>query len=341
MIERFFYFRTKMIRMKFDKFKYLFLSIIITSFLLSGCNNPFKVDLSDIPSCNIKIDRYEEALFAQSLSESRFQELQESYPLFLGNMPLSEEQKLQLTNYVDDPFLQKLKDESIKAFPNLYHQEKQLDDIFKHLQYYFPSFQCPGIYTYISGSQELPYYQDQTVLVSIDRYFGFEHEFYNMAGIPKYIQVRMKPAYFERDIIESIAKYYIPEPSPDESLLSHMIYYGKIIYFIKSMYPQISDEVLFAQTKYHLQWLEDKKENLWRYYIENELLFKTDYETYKKFISDAPFTSVLGDDSAPRTGRWIGYHIVFKFMQNNKVSLAQMLQTQGDQEFLNRSAYKP
>lgn len=310
-------------------------------FFVFSCKNNFDVDLSDVEKCNVKIDRYEQALFSQDLNEERIKELQQNYPLFLGNLPLEDNQKQQLENYVKDPYLQKIYDETQKKFPDFNEENAKLSHAFEHIKYYFPSFQYPKIYSYISGSQEEAYYQDHIVIFSVDRYFGFGHESYNMAGIPKYIQAQMKPKYIERDIIDAIASFYIREPVADASIISHMIYQGKKIYFIKSMLPNITDEVLFAQTEHHLKWLEDKRKNLWRYYIENELLYQSDYETYKKFIADAPFTSVLGDDSAPKTGRWLGYHIVLSFMKNNELSLSEMIQLKGDQEFLNRSKYKP
>lgn len=319
----------------------IYFFVFIWALMVISCSNPFKADLSNIEKFDVKIVRYEEALFQSSLSEERIAELQIKFPLFLGNAPLNAQQIIQLQNYVSDPFLQKLYDESQTEFPNLHSLETELSLAFRYIKYYFPSFENPQIYSYISGSQEAVFYQDQTAIIALDRYFGFGHEFYNMAGIPKYMQAKMKPEYMLRDVLEGIAKFYIVEPSPDESLLTHMIYHGKIMYFIKAMFPQISDEVLFAQTEFHLKWLQEKRQNLWRYYIENQLLFKSDYETYKKFISEAPFTSVLGDDSAPRTGRWLGYQIVYSYMKNNKTDLKNMIQKQGDQEFLNQSKYKP
>lgn len=318
----------------------LFFFVLLILFL-PACNNSFQVDLSGVEKSNIKIQRYDKDLFSQALNDNRLQELQDKYPLFLGNQKLNNQQKEQLTNYIKDPYLQKLNEESQKKFPNLSQEEAQLSKAFEHIRYYFSSFKYPQVFTYISGSQEKAYYQDHTLIISIDRYLGVNHESYDMAGIPKYLQKNMSPQFLCRDAIEAIAKSYIPEPTPDENILTHMIYHGKLLYFIKSMIPEIHDDILFTQTDTHIQWLEEKRKDLWRYYIENQLLFKSDYETYKKFITEAPFTSVLGEDSAPMTGRWLGFNIVSSYMKNNDISLYEMLKIHGDQEFLNHSKYKP
>lgn len=308
---------------------------------LNSCGNLFSVDVTDIPSPNLKIIRYEQALFGQELTSSRIDTLQQQFPLFLGDMPLDSIQMRQLLDYVADPFLSKLFSETERVFPNLNEQELELSKAFQHIRYYYPNFEYPVTYSYISGVQDIAFYQDQIVLISLDHFLGSGHEAYQMMGTPKYKQFSMQKSFLTKEVLMAIAQYYVPPISADAKLLEQMIYEAKLLFFIKSMSPNISDEVLFNQTKENLSWLEKKESDLWKYYIENELLYKTDYLTYNKFINDAPFTSVLGDDSAPRTGVWLGYQIVFSYMKNNEIELNAMLQNQDAQQILIQSTYKP
>ena len=73
----------------------------------------------------------------------------------------------------------------------------------------------------------------------------------------------------------------------------------------------------------------------------NELLFKSDFESLKKYINEAPFTSVLGNDSPPRTGIWLGYRIILSYAKSQKLSLNEILQNENAQEILNQSKYRP
>lgn len=317
------------------------LALLVLPVFIISCNNTFKVDISDIEMPEIKIERYEKALFGQELNKQRIIELQNKFPLFLGNNPLNNLQMEQLENYVNDPYLQKLYDETEIIFPDLTKQEKEISKAFQYLKFYYPSFKYPEVYSYISGNQEPAYYQDQIVVLSLDHFLGFGHEAYNMAGIPKYKQFAFDKEFFLKDILMAIAQYYIPAPSNDAQLLEQMVYEGKLLYFIKSMKPKILDKVLFTQTESNLQWLLDKEKDLWRYYIENELLYTSDYNTYNKFISDAPFTAVLGDNSAPRTGIWLGYQIVFSYMKKNQVELKDLIANNEAQQILIKSGYKP
>lgn len=326
--------------MRIRLFKYTIILSVILLFAAS-CNSPFHVDISDIKSPDIQIQRYEQALFAESLNQERINELQKQFPLFLGDKVLQEAQVIQLENYVSDPYLQKLFDETEKIFPNLKSQEIELSKAFQYIKHYFPNFQIPEVYSYISGNQEPAYYQDQVVVLSLDHYLGFNHDAYNMAGTPKYKQFALDKKFFLKDILMAIAKFYIPSPGNNAQLLEQMVYEGKLLYFIKSMNPEINEMVLFTQTETHYQWLQEKENDLWRYYIENELLYTSEYLTYNKFIGDAPFTSILGDDSAPRTGIWVGYKIIFSYMKKNDVDFKSMIQNNDAQQILIKSGYKP
>lgn len=315
--------------------------LFIILLVLGSCNGPFQVDISDIKKPDVSIKRYEQALFAEALSPSRITELQNQFPLFLGDKPLDNMQVVQLENYVSDPYLQKLFDETERVFPDLISHEAELANAFQYLQFYFPRFKIPEVYSYISGDQAEAYFEDQVIVISLDHYLAYNHEAYNMAGIPKYKQFAMDKKFFLKDVLMAIAKTKIPSPGNNAQLLEQMIYEGKLLFFIKSMYPEISDKVLFTQTETHYSWLQNKEKDLWRYYIENELLYTSDYLTYNKFISDAPFTTALGDDSAPRTGIWLGYQIVFSYMKKNEVELKDLIQNKDAQQILIKSGYKP
>lgn len=320
--------------------KYLIFTFVILA-TLSSCKNPFKVDVSDTPKAEVKINRYERALFEYELNAENIRDLQKQYPLFLGDLPLDSLQTMQLLNYVNDPYLNKLFEETEKIYPLMSDIEEGLSTSFTHIKYYFPSFIYPEVYSYISGNQEAAFYQDGIVVISLDHYLGYGHEAYNITQTPKYKQFAMSKEFLARDVLMAIAQYFILEPPQEAHLIDHMIYHGKLLYFIKSMNLDISDRVLFAQTEIHTEWLDAKERDLWRYYIENEILYKSDYMAYNSFINDAPFTSVLGDDSAPRTGIWLGYQIIYSYMRKNDIPLSDMLADNNGQRILANSGYKP
>jgi len=319
--------------------KLFFLLIII--FFINSCGNRFEVDISDIEPQELKIMRYEKALFEKALDEERIGELQKEYPLFLGDVPLDSIQILQLKAYVNDPILKDLYHKTTEVFPDMEQEEKDLVLAFRYLKKYYPKSQTPQIYTYLSGVHDEMFYQDQILMISIDQYLGNNYEIYQKLGIPRYKQYYKTKEYLSKDVLMSVAKKYVPLIPSDANLLDQMLYEAKLLYFIKSMIPDIEDKVLFAQTEQHLEWLENHEADLWRYYIENDLLFKSDHLAYNKFINDTPFTAILGDDSAPRTGIWLGYHIISSYVAHTKTELVEMLNDSHAQQILQKSKYKP
>jgi len=318
--------------------------LFLLSFLLfnSSCGNRFSVDVSDIESPDIHIIRYEKALFQSDLSVVSLADLQKEFPLFLGNKPLDSLQIEQLKSYVTNPFLKELYEQSKTVFPNLKEENHQLSEAFRHVKYYYPSFDYPKVYSYISGTQDPAYFQDQIVMLSIDRYLGSGNQVYQKLGTPRYKQYSMSKDFIVRDVLMEMAQHFVPPITADAKLLEHMIYQGKLLYFIKSMHPDMTNQVLYSQTEPHLDWLAENENRLWMYYIENELLYKSDYIAYNKFINDAPFTAVLGDDSAPRTGIWLGYQIVLSYMDHHQEITFQDLMKMNDaQKILQQSFYKP
>ncbi len=319
---------------------FLFVSLLI----FTNCNrNPFQVDVSKITVPEVKISDYGQALFSLNRDSLAIglSEIQNKFPLFLGTEPLGDEQVIQLSLYVNDSFLNDLFEAYQKTFPSLKTTETGLAQAFRYIKYYYPKFKTPEVYAYISGIQDPVVYQDNILILGLDNYLGKDCKIYARMGTPRYKMRSMTPDFVLRDAVEAIGLTKIPAPKPGATLLENMIYEGKKIYFIKSMMPELKEEILLKYSSKQLDWFQHKEGELWKYYIANELLYKSDYDKLRKFINDAPFTSVLGDDSAPRTGVWLAYQILKAYAKNTHSSLLDLLANQNAQQILNQSKYKP
>ena len=80
------------------------------------------------------------------------------------------------------------------------------------------------------------------------------------------------------------------------------------------------------------------------FFIEKQLLYKTDSQWSERFIEPAPFSKFylqLDNESPGRIGRWIGWQIVRSFhKQNPNISLQELIKLPFQQIF-NKSKYKP
>lgn len=333
----------KNIAMRFSVLRTMVL-LLFSLVFLSACNrNPFDVDVSEVSKPQVHIKDYGSALFSINRDSMAvgLKAIQNRYALFLGTEPLVDEQINQLSSYVNDPFLDELYKAYKTKFPSLLPLEEDLADIFQHLLFYYPNTIVPEVYAYVSGIQSPVIFQDNILVLGLDNYLGSDFDTYAMMGIPRYKIRAMSPDYVLRDVVLALSLGKITAPESDAAVLDFMLYEAKKLYFVKSIIPNIPDQILLNYTDEQLKWFDKNESDLWKYYIENGLLFKTDFESINKFINDAPFTSVLGNNSPSRTGVWLGYQILLRYAKNNEVTLTGILANTHAQEILNQSKYKP
>jgi uncharacterized protein YjaZ len=92
-----------------------------------------------------------------------------------------------------------------------------------------------------------------------------------------------------------------------------------------------------------ITWCQENESYIWRYFIEKELLYSTDSKLPNRFTNLAPFSKFyleIDNESPGRVGQWIGWQIVRSFMQNNKVSMQEMIKMDA-KELFEKSKYKP
>ena len=129
----------------------------------------------------------------------------------------------------------------------------------------------------------------------------------------------------------------------DKDLLSQMIYRGKQLYLKDVLLPDYSDAEKMGCTPEQIKWCEENEEQLWKYFIENDLLYSTNPQLKSRFIDTAPFSKFyinIDKESPGRVGVWLGWQIVRSYMKNNNVTLSQLLETK-EEEIFKKSKYKP
>jgi uncharacterized protein YjaZ len=122
-----------------------------------------------------------------------------------------------------------------------------------------------------------------------------------------------------------------------------MIYYGKELYLKDLLLPEYTDADKMGYTPTQINWCEENESYMWRYFIEKEMLYSDDQKLKNRFINPAPFSKFyleIDTESPGRVGAWIGWQIVRSYMNNNEVSLPQLLETNA-KEIFEKSKYKP
>ena len=145
------------------------------------------------------------------------------------------------------------------------------------------------------------------------------------------------------DLATEYANKYIYQKQ-NKTLLDEMIYFGKQLYFKDKVIPFKTKAERIGYTEAQLDWAHVNESYIWRYFVERELLFSTDSKLPSRFINPAPFTKFyleeIDSESPGRLGQYMGWQIMKAYMQNNKISLKEMLIT-SPEEIFNNSKFKP
>ena len=285
---------------------------------------------------NTEVDRFDQ-LFASS-QPNDLPKLKKKYPYLF---PIQYPDSLWIAQ-MQDSLYDALSVEAKKAFPDFTNEKNDLVSLFQHIQYYFPGKNVPKVITIISGVdyKNKAIYADSLAIISLDTYLGDDHEFYT--GIQEFIRKDFTKKMIVSDLSEDFAKSVIPYLN-ERTFISQMLYQGKILYLKDKLIPEVSDSDKIGYTEAQLIWAGANESEIWRYFVEESLLFSTDSKLQERFIEPAPFSKFyleLDAESPGRVGAYIGWQIIKSYMRNNDVSLQELLRTPAE-EIFNKAKFKP
>ncbi|MBP6557814.1 MAG: gliding motility lipoprotein GldB [Flavobacterium sp.] len=313
-----------------------YFTIITLVFLLVSCDKKSKVEkaVEEIPVA-LKVDRFDQVFFEATPKD--LPNLKAEYPFFFPE------------RFDDKVWIEKMQDkdwrdlyaEVQKKYSDFDQQTTEIEDLLKHLKYYFPETVLPRVYTVIG---EMDYnkkaiYANDKLVIALELYLGKDAKFYTF---PKYLRQNFEERQMMPDIVTSYAMLKIPPPN-DKALLSEMIYYGKELYLKDLVLPNHTDAEKIGYLPEKITWCQENESYMWRYFIEEDLLFSSDSKLSNRFINLAPFSKFfleVDNESPGSVGRWVGWQIVRSFMENNEVSLQDMLKMDA-KELFEKSKYKP
>jgi len=315
--------------------KYLLLAVFALG--ITSCKKEDKVaEAAEAIPVKVKIERFDK-LFYESKPEELSQ-LKNKYPFFFpaGNADTV------WTNKLSNPLLRELYGEVKKKYPNNAAFEDDLKQLFKRMKFYYPETRTPKVITLISevDTDAKAIYADSLALISLDTYLGKDHRYYE--GFPKYMRQGFEPSQMMPDLVSSFSQGKIAPPT-DRSLLGQMIYFGKELYMKDMLLPDATDAVKIEYTDEQIQWCKENESEMWKYFINNKLLYDTDVKLMQRFVAIGPYSKFyleIDNESPGRVGQWLGWQIVRSYMNNNDVSLQKMLAMDA-KEIFDNSKYKP
>lgn len=332
------------------KIRFVVCGLWFVIFLSCG-NNRLDVDVSCIKVDPVKIQRFDQDFFslnADNISQ-KLSGLREKYPdftdLFTKNIVcpsgINDSACIpEITRFVNDKDMRSAYDNCQKVFADMSDIESGLTDIFRHYKYYFPAKELPEIIAMMSGFNYA--IESSAPAIGLEMYLGTKSGFYDMMRIPNYKRATMRKEYIAPDFCRAWMMRQFPNKSKSGTLLNEMIYQGKLLYLSDAMMPEMEDSLKIGFTKKQLSWCAEHENEMWGYLIKNKFLYSNEVEVISKFTGEGPFTTGFVKESPARTGVWIGWQIIRKYMEENqKITIDQLMQEEDAQKILSLSKYKP
>lgn len=345
--------------------RYLFFGLVILiASLFFSCKRkekPFiiqvdkEIDIKGL-NVNVKITRFDS--FFTDLTMSNFPERikdaekrnPEMYKFFVEN--ITEAGRIskpdfyvpRLKEFLLNTYTNELYKDVQKKFPDLKDYEKKIDEAFTRVKYYFPKDTIPQFYSMVSNYAYGIVSYEHVIAISLDHYLGKDYKYYPDL-YSKYMIQCFQPEYIVTDVVKTYFTLKFPEEScSGKSMVSKMIYHGKMLLFLDMILPEVPDSIKIFYSQKQLNWAKDNEGEFWNHLVNQQLIFESNNEKIDRYFSDGPFTNAYGvpAECPPRIGEWTGWQIVRNYILNNKeVSFVSVLLEKDDQKILALSKYKP
>ncbi len=334
--------------------KSFFLKIILLTLVLFSCtSNPLEVDTSSIELELVthRLDRefFEaEASELSTLNQTWLEKYGQFYKEYVEvllnegsvNNPMI---NVNLSRFRNDAEMEKVYHEIQTIFGDLEAEKAALTEGFKRYRHHFPDSLVPEIVFFHSGFVQGVYATDSTLGIGLDRFLGPEHESVKRIptdAVPQFVKDKMKREFLVTDAARGWVAYKFYKEDAGKDFLSTIVFFGKIMYVVDAMYPNVADQIKINYTPGQLQWCVNNEMNIWQKLVEDKLLFTTDENKIMKYITDGPFTSGLPQESPSRVGIWLGWQMVRAYMNDHSnLSVEDLVNEKNSQKIL--KSYKP
>lgn len=325
---------------------------------LSGCDHNQqhkKIDVSNIP-IKIRSIRWDQALFNCDTNnlETSVNALGNKYPDFasvffteLTGFGKGSDQKVFL-NSVKHFLTYKdyvgLYDTVQKHYPNVKEIDTDLEQLFKHIKYYFPEKKLGDVYYFISG---LNFWSavtvDTAVGVGLDMFLGKDYPFYAAVQLPAYQAALCEPKYIPVNVSKAIYEDMFPIVPDNKNLLELILMKGREMVFMEYTLPEASDELLIGYTPEQLAWCKKNEAMIWNYFSTQKLLYSTNWQDILRYVNEGPTSTGMPPEAPGNIGTWIGWQIMRKYLETYPdKKLPEMLQEKLDAQGLIRDIkYRP
>lgn len=215
------------------------------------------------------------------------------------------------------------------------------DQAFRYLRHYYPNTKIPNVQVVMAGISRDLVVSDSLITIGLDYFLG-KGATYRPIGIPQYMLKRYAPRYVVPMTILMYSQGYNQNDPSQRTLMADMVYYGKSYYFTKALLPCTPDSLIVAYTPKEMKDINKHEDIIWANLLQNKMLYETSERLKNKFIGERPNVYEIGPNCPGRIGRWVGWQIVKKYMQEHPdMPLHELMRNTQPEKLFMQSKYKP
>ena len=257
----------------------------------------FEMDTNDVANGLTKLHQKYGAFYlsyAQDLMSMKNMDGTDS--LFLK--PLS-----MLVKYTPFRFLQKQVDSTFLDMKDISNELGLANAIYKQE---FPKRKTPQYITFISEYSYANVTYDNLICIGLDMYMKEKlTKYYRALEFPEFMIRKLTKDYVVPNTIKALAiSQFEDQTAKDKRFIATMVFEGKVRYFMTSLLPNTPDSIIMGYSTQQMDWCIKNEGEMWAHFIEKDLLYKDDQQSFMKYFNDGPFTSADGvpAESAPAIG---------------------------------------
>jgi hypothetical protein len=229
-----------------------------------------------------------------------------------------------------------------------------LEQAWANLQTAMPNTPNAKIYSYLSQFSNYNTFVDTTIDPKTGKtsvILAFSEEMFLNDTFPAYALLEMPPFFNRYNGSDQIASQLVwnylkmhHEPSHMRTtMLDEMVFQGKLWYSVLQLFPKRNPWELLGYEKAEWEWMMREEGQIWKHYLDKQLLFSTKFNDYKRYFAfgNKTFGGGVPEDCPPLIGNFIGLRIAQAYAEKNKAGLSQLWQPTKSNVFLQASTYNP
>lgn len=232
-----------------------------------------------------------------------------------------------------------------KRYP---HLNEEISVALNNLHKIMGGVSKPIVYDYISQFSNyntfVDTFQGKTIFAySAEMFLGDTFPLYNMLEVPEFFRRYDSTEQIPAMMVWGYLKSLHDDEKHSKNMVSEAVLGGKIWYTMTQVFPDKNAWDLFGYSEQEWKQMNREEGQIWKHYLDQEMLFQTDFSKYKRYFNygNHTFGAGIPPDCPPLIGNFTGFRIVSEYMKKDNAKLTELWNEADAEKILRISGYNP